>query len=138
MIINKIKLLTSFHHYNEKYFNGILPIPNFKITHSYKTLGCFKCKKDSNNFFYNYTIEVSDNYDYTESQLRNIMVHEMIHYYLLYVGLDMKCTHKYEFQKIANELNTKYNFEIMETANLNDYKLKEGKSTFMFNLCTFF
>lgn len=138
MVISEVNLLASFFCNNEKYFNGILPMPQLKISHSYRTLGYFHCDVDEYGNHYNEVIEVSDNYDYTEEQFRNIMIHEMIHYYLLYVGLDNKCTHGKEFKKMANEFNTKYGFNITKTVDLSDFKIKEGNSNFMFKLCTLF
>jgi len=138
MVVSEFNLLAAFHCNNEKYFNSTLPIPKFKISHSYKTLGYFHCSIDDNGEIYNEVIEVSDCYDYTESQFRDIMIHEMIHYYLLYVGLDTECSHGKEFRKMANEFNTKYGFNITKTIDLDNYKLREGKSNFMFKLCTLF
>ena len=83
MEIAERHLLTSFYLYNDEYFGGVLPFPKLKIRHSYRTLGYFSCEYDEDGRMFNQTIELSDNYDYTEYQLRDIIVHEMIHYYLL-------------------------------------------------------
>ena len=138
MVVSEHNLLAAFHCNNEKYFNGILQIQQLKVSHSYRTLGYFHCDVDEDGDFYNETIEISNNYDYTESQFRDVMIHEMIHYYLLYVGLDKNCTHGKEFKKMSKEFNNKYGFNITKTINLNDYKIRKGKSNFMFKLCTLF
>ena len=87
---------------------------------------------------FNQTIEMSDNYDYTENQLMDIFVHEMIHYYLAYMGIDTRCTHGKEFKKMANDFNIRYGMNITPTIDITPYTLKKGKSNFMFKLCTFF
>ena len=102
MEINRDCIFTFFHLYNFDYFDNKLPTPNFKVKHSYRTLGFFSCEYDEDGYMFNQTIEISDNYDYTESQLRDILVHEMIHYYLAYKGIDPQCNHGREFNKMAD------------------------------------
>ena len=138
MILKEFNLIAAFHCYNEEYFDGILPIPNLVISHSYRTLGYFHCDVDLSGGFYNETIEISDNYDYTEEQFRDIMIHEMIHYYLLYVGLDTKCRHGKEFKRLMDDFNIRHGFNITKTIDLTNYKVRRGKSKLMFKLCTFF
>ena len=70
-----------FRQYNANYFGGILPMPYVKIRHSVNTLGYFSYMPDE-VYGTTETIEISDFYAYTENQLRDIVVHEMIHYYL--------------------------------------------------------
>jgi predicted SprT family Zn-dependent metalloprotease len=87
---------------------------------------------------FNQTIEISDNYDYTESQLRDILVHEMIHYYLAYKGIDPQCNHGREFNKMADNFNRTYGMNITSTIDLTPYKIKNGNSKLMFTLSTLF
>ena len=122
MEITRNTIYFSFHLYNFDYFGNKLPAPNFKVKHSYRTLGYFSCEYDEDGYMFNQTIEVSDNYDYTESQLRDIIVHEMIHYY----------------NKMADEFNKKYGMNITPTIDLTPYTIKKGKSKLMFTLSTFF
>lgn len=138
MVVSEFNLLAAFHCHNEEYFDGVLPIPNLVISHSYRTLGYFHCDVDEYGNYYNETIEISDSYDYTEEQFRDIMIHEMIHYYLLYVGLDTKCTHGKEFKKMMDDFNIRYGFNITKKIDLSSYKIKKGNSKLMFKLCTFF
>jgi hypothetical protein len=66
------------------------------------------------------------------------MVHEMIHYYLAYMGIDVDCTHGSEFKKMANDLNKQYGMNITPTIDLTLYTIKKGKSNLMFKLSTLF
>ena len=138
MEITRDTIYISFHLYNLDYFDNYLPAPNFKVRHSFRTLGYFSCEYDEDGCMFNQTIEVSDNYDYTESQLRNIIVHEMIHYYLALIGKDIECTHGKEFKKMANEFNKKYGMNITSKIDLTPYNIKKGKSKLMFTLSTLF
>ena len=138
MIISEFNILAAFQSFNHKYFNDELPIPKVVIRHSYRTLGYFHCELDWNGGIINPIIEMTDNYDYTESQFRDILVHEMIHYYLVYNGKDKRCHHGKEFKKMSNDFNSRYGMNITSTIDLSSYQIKEGNSNFMFKLCTFF
>ena len=137
MIISEFNILAGFQSFNHKYFNDELPMPRVVIRHSYRTLGYFHCNLSGYTII-DPTIEISDYYDYTESQFRDILVHEMIHYYLVYSGKDMACKHGKEFRKMSNDFNFKYGMNITSTIDLTHYRIKEGNSNFMFKLCTFF
>jgi predicted SprT family Zn-dependent metalloprotease len=54
----------------------------------------------------------SDYFDFDEETFRNIMVHEMIHYYLLLYGTNDKCDHGADFKTMAQEMNQKYGLNI--------------------------
>jgi predicted SprT family Zn-dependent metalloprotease len=54
------------------------------------------------------------------------MVHEMIHYYLAYFGLDKRCRHGKEFKKMAERLNGQYGLNIVTEVDLFQYKRREG------------
>ena len=138
MVIAKFNIISGFAAFNMEYFNDELPMPNFAIKHSYRTLGLFHCDFDWDGDIVEPTIEMSDYYDYTEAQFRDILVHEMIHYYLLLSGKDKKCRHGKAFKKMAKEFNLKYGMNNTPRIDLNNYKIKEGNSKFMFRHCTLF
>ena len=122
MKVNEYIIKDYFTEYNQRYFGGILPCPEFKIRKSYFTLGYFSCFYDHNYNMYNCVLEISDRYDYTESQLRDVIVHEMIHYYLAYTGKDIKITHKKAFKNKAKELNEKYGLHVTPIVNTEKFK----------------
>ena len=138
MIIAEHNILGHFFTYNDKYFGGVLPFPKIKIGHSFRTLGYFSCEYDEDGYMFNQTIEISDNYDYTDGQFRDILVHEMIHYYLAYMGIDTQCNHGSEFRKMASEFNLKYGMNITSEIDLTPYSIREGKSKLMYTLSTLF
>ena len=124
MVIAEHNILGRFFTYNDEYFGGVLPFPKIKVKHSFRVLGYFSCEYD--------------NYDYTDEQFRDILVHEMIHYYLAYMGIDPQCHHGSEFRKMASEFNSKYGMNITSEIDLTPYSIREGKSKLMYTLSTLF
>ena len=120
-------LMCAFRDYNNSYFNGVLPMPEFEITDSYKFFGYFH-SNIYNNTIVNPLIQISGIWDYTESQFRDILVHEMIHYYLAYTGRDIIGSHGDEFMSVAHKLNHDYGLNITETINYDEYTRREGTS----------
>ena len=138
MYNSKFALLGNFLIFNDDYFDGVLPTPQLKSSHSYRTLGYFHCDVDDFGNPYNEIIEISNYYDYTFEQFRDVLVHEMIHYYLLYMGIDTKCSHGKHFKRMCRELNEKYGLNLSTKIDISDYKINEGRSKLWFNICTFF
>ena len=114
---------------NRLYFNHKLPTPKFDVMHTYRKLGKFayrwgeKKKPFKKRFM---VILMSDYFDFDEETFRNIMVHEMIHYYL-YLNSTSDCStfsrflrvlgfknsdHGPEFMAMAESLNQKYGLNI--------------------------
>jgi len=136
-IYNVAQLRCMFRQYNDDYFDGMLPMPEIEIIHSFKYFGYFY-SDIYNNTTVNPVIQISDSWDYEEYQLRNIMVHEMIHYYLAYVGRDTVGSHGNEFCRMSTELNRRYGLNITERINTDEYSRREGTSTFMYLLSKLF
>lgn len=129
MVANQDNMLLTFDECNMKYFEGKLLFPQFGLLHSYRTCGYFQCDYRQVLFsreFYNYRISITDYYDFTEQQFVDIMVHEMIHYYLLYFGLDRRCRHGKKFKEMAKRLNSQYGLHIVTEVDLSQYKRRKG------------
>ena len=125
MTIDNFTLLAKFTEYNNKYFSGMLPIPMFDLMHGCQTLGYFSYQYDEYNNA-NEMIQMSDFYDYTESQFRNVMVHEMIHYYLYYTGEDVRVRHGKAFNREAKRFNKAYGMKISEYIDISHMKPRKG------------
>ena len=124
MKLDNFNLLAYFTRFNNEYFGGILPYPEFRLMDSYFTFGYFSCNYNPDYTMYNCVLKISKRYDYTEAQLRDIMVHEMIHYYLAYTGKDVKICHGSEFNNMARSLNSQFGLNITATINPTYYKKK--------------
>ena len=121
-------MLLTFDTCNMEYFEGKLLFPQFDILHSYRTCGYFQYIKGGwfDKTIYDPILSMTDYYDFTEKQFVDIMCHEMVHYYLAYIGEDRNCNHGREFKEMAARLNRKYKLHITPTLDLSQYKRREG------------
>ena len=110
-----------FRQFNKDYFGNILPMPYIKIRHSVNTLGYFSYMQNEMSGTTE-TLEISDFYAYTSNQLRDIVVHEMIHYYLYYIGEDVRLKHGKSFMRMARQLNQSYGLHVTPTIDLTRMK----------------
>ena len=137
MKISLNQVACMFCNYNEAYFDNCLPEPEFELIHSFRYFGYFRSDIEDDTTV-NPTIQISDQYDYTEKQFRNILIHEMIHYYLAYTGIDTDGSHGNEFNKMARKFNKEYGMNITETINMNEYKRLKGTSAIKYALAKLF
>ncbi len=117
---------------NLKYFNHSLPRPKYGLMQKKHVLGRFECNMDKGKKhpIKWQKISFSECYDYTEEEFRNLMVHEMIHYYLAWNGIDTKCSHGKDFIKMAEEMNTKYGLNITKNIDSSTYHRNEKEPTY--------
>ena len=128
MVANHDNMLLTFDTCNMEYFEGKLLFPQFDLLHSFRTCGYFQYTKGGrlDKTLYDPTISMTDYYDFTEKQFKDIMCHEMIHYYLAYVGEDRDCHHGKKFKKMAEDLNRKYGLHVTPYLDLSKYKRRPG------------
>ena len=120
-------LQEKFEEYNNLYFNGELPLPRFGLLKSYMTCGYFSCKKIiGKRKLRGQRIDISCYYDWEEEGLRDILVHEMIHYYLAYTGKDRNCRHGKAFKEMAGIFELNYKINIESHVDLSQYRRREG------------
>lgn len=128
MVANLVNMAEAFDRYNKTYFEGKLPIPMFNLLHSFRTCGYFQYTKGGwfDKTLYDPTISITDYYDFTEKQFKDIMCHEMIHYYLAYFGIDRRCRHGKKFKEMAERLNKTYGLHITKILDITQYKRRKG------------
>lgn len=130
-------LRCAFRDYNKRYFDGVLPEPDFEITDSFKFFGYFH-SNIYNNTTVDPLIQISGNWEYTENQFRDILVHEMIHYYLAYTGRDIVGSHGTEFERMSRALNLNHGLHITPTIDYDGYTRRKGTSFFRYWLARLF
>ena len=118
-----------FWYCNSQYFNHMLPTPKFGILHSFCKLARFEYDRRKGKNDRRKRILFSEYFDFDEETFRNIMVHEMIHYYL-YLNNPSDCSvfgrflrffgfknsdHGPEFMEMAQKFNEQYGLNITKT-----------------------
>ena len=134
MVADQTNMLLTFDTCNMEYFEGKLLFPQFGLLHSYRTCGYFQYTKGGwfDKTLYDPTISITDYYDFTEKQFKDIMCHEMIHYYLAYFGIDKRCKHGKKFKEMAERLNRIYGLNITPYLDLSDYKKRNDAPKFTY------
>ncbi len=128
MVADADNMRATFIKCNNAYFEGKLPIPLFDLLHSFRTCGYFQYTTGGwfDKTLYDPIIFMTDYYDFTEKQFVDIMVHEMIHYYLAYFDFDKRCRHGKKFKEMAERLNMRHGLHITSEVDLSQYKRREG------------
>lgn len=128
MVVNLDILSLFFNQCNYMYFDNELPVPEFGILHSFRTCGFFQYIKGGwfDKTLYDPILSMTDYYDFTEEQFVDIMCHEMVHYYLAYIGEDRDCSHGKKFKKMADQLNRTFGLHITPHLDLSKYKRRKG------------
>ena len=117
---------------NRMYFNGSLPTPKYGLINKLNTLARFEFnrnKKGKHPIKWQKII-FSDCYDFPEEDFREIMVHELIHYYIAWNGIKDNKDHGREFMRIANEINEKYGLNVTKTKDASSFKRTENAPDF--------
>lgn len=116
-------LRSNFRHFNNQYFDGRLPEPRFFIGRSKTQLGSLAytrglmwgrqlfSKGNATNAF---TLTLSNFYDQTEYQFRNVLLHEMIHLSIAVSGVKDTSPHGVVFRGMMQRLNSEgWNIQVM-------------------------
>lgn len=119
-----------FNECNKKYFNRSLPMPEFGTLNKLNTIARFEHRKNKGKNKTRKPLEYkkiffSDCYDFEEKDFINIMVHEMVHYYISWNQIKDNKAHGKKFMEMANELNEKYGLEITKTKDASSFKKTE-------------
>lgn len=101
-----------FGEFNALIFNGQLPPIPIRTTRAKTFLG--KCvysrrrKLPGRAEYYNFSLRISTSYDLPEAEIEDTVIHEMIHYYILYNGITDTSAHGKVFRQIMADINARY------------------------------
>lgn len=106
-----------FAEFNDAYFNGELPRPAFALGRARTVLGQFSCRRLRSWFpgrrkLSGCTIRMSTYYDLPERECQNVLLHEMIHYYIAYKGIRDTSPHGRVFRSMMEHLNNAHGWGI--------------------------
>lgn len=124
-------LAEKFDEYNKLYFGGKLPKPSFGFHRSFKVYGYFKCNFHApGSRIINPLISISEYYDFDDESLRDILVHEMIHFKLERRKKPCGMGHGPEFMEEAKRLNETYGLHIEPNPYFENARIKETAPKF--------
>lgn len=122
-------MVNTFWECNRKYFNNSLPTPWFETINNVNVLGKFEYHKNRKNCktpIRDQVIKMSDCFDYPEKDFVEIMVHEMIHYYIAWNQIKDNKSHGRIFMEMANEIKRKYGLDVMKKISASSFELTEN------------
>jgi hypothetical protein len=114
----KVHVYNAFESINNACFNGKLPLCNIKMISDKKYLGYFSYEELVGNRIIDPTISINASYQYTIKEFESVVAHEMIHYYLAYYGIDVKCKHGNEFHSLASQINSSMGLQISDSVDV--------------------
>lgn len=114
--------------YNRLIFDGKLPPIRIRITNVKSYLGLcsfsIRRKADGTREKHNFRLSFNKRFDLSEDDIADIIVHEMIHYYIDYNNIKDTSTHGTVFRRMMNDINTRFNRNIYIK---HDHSQKEWK-----------
>lgn len=105
-------LTNKFNEYNNLMFSGKLPLIPILLSDVSSFVGKCECKikrtSNGNKVHEDFRIKINSRVDYHESVIEDTLIHEMIHYFILYNNLIDTSAHGAIFKSIMNSINTNY------------------------------
>lgn len=105
-----------FDEYNKLIFNSVLPDLPILLGSSKSYLGQLLYRRKISFFlktqYTDFRLRISTRIDLPQSVLEDIIIHEMIHYYIAYNNIKDTSSHGEYFKKMMSEINSKYSRNI--------------------------
>ena len=101
-------IAVNFDRFNKENFGGRLTPPKFSVNNARTRLGSMAFKWKRSLFkreTYDYVIRLSNYYDSPEVEFQNVLLHEMIHYYIAVNHFKDDSVHGTMFRSIAQRIN---------------------------------
>ena len=125
-----------FEEFNRQMFDGRLPKPPIFLSRAKSYLGICQFQKRRKFFgkveLYNFRIRISTYYDLPENEVEDILIHEMIHYYIGVNRLADASAHGPIFRAKMQEINEKFGRHISishKARDLADQVTKKSSNT---------
>lgn len=133
MTVTASKIREMYIEYNKLYFENVLFMPKISTYIGDTSMGLFIVKKQKT--FVEEEISIARNFKLTREELRDLVLHEMIHQFVYETY--GKMNHGREFKRKMNELNNTYGFDIRKNSK-HLFKKYRKKETFLKRLFSFF
>lgn len=110
----------TFERFNRLLFQSSLPAPRFALSRSRQNFGMLRLKSirtiTGKTKKSDYTLACSVMYELTREEAEDVVIHEMIHYYIELNGLHDTSTHGQLFRAMMDMINAVYHRHITITA----------------------
>lgn len=116
--------------FNARYFGDSLPEPRFVVINARTILGQFVCSRRRGWGVFagrprDFTIKISGHFDMPEKEYQNVLLHEMIHYYIAYNRIKDTSPHGEKFRAIMKRLNEEGGWDIRISGKVAQYGVVE-------------
>ncbi len=105
-------LQEKFNHFNSLCFGGKLPQVSIRLSHARTFGGRLSYTVNRRIFavsrYSSLTISISTLHEFSESEYEDILIHEMIHLYILTKGIKDTSPHGEQFRSIMQHINDRY------------------------------
>ena len=112
MLITVSDIQGIFNIYNSLCFDGKLPLPRIRIGHAKGYLGQlrYKVKKDKSGkaTYSDFSLNFTQRYEMDQEKLEDVVIHEMIHYYIHYNNIQDTSAHGVVFRKMMDDINIRF------------------------------
>ncbi len=132
MIATAAYVEQKFREYNAAIFGGVLSVPPIRISNARTFLGQVRYKRRRKLFGkeekYDFTLCISRRYDLPQNQLDDVIIHEMIHYYIDTRRMSDTSAHGRVFRSMMDGINRKFNRNIAVSARHAQPSEADGKA----------
>ena len=130
MIVTKEWMENRFEIFNRQYFQGQLPKPGFTLSRARTQLGQCRCRYKKRGLWQRNKLEscviaLSTYYDMEEREACNVLLHEMIHYYIAHNQLKDTSAHGRLFRQIAQSLNARWGWQVSVKTSVEGWALAQ-------------
>ena len=105
-----------FDEFNKLIFGGELPRIPIVLGSATRVVGAFSCKVRRNFWgkkeYSDLKLRFSKKFDLPENELEDVIIHEMIHYYIHFKNLKDKSAHGPLFKNLMNQINKNFGRKI--------------------------
>lgn len=112
MIATRKFVEEKFDELNLMCFEGKLPKITFRMSKARTFIGQFSFKKRRTwllkTELYDFKLKISTHYDLPEDTLTDVLLHEMIHYYIAINGIKDRSAHGPVFRSMMKDLNERF------------------------------
>lgn len=118
--------------FNRTMFGGRLPLPLISLCEVSSFVGQYKSKirvlPDGVRETYDHQLRFSTAFNLTECEIEDTLIHEMIHYFISYNGLQDRTTHGPLFKALMNSINENHGRSISISRRITHGEMTEARA----------